>query len=73
MTPDTPPHSYSNTTSPASSMSPPTPTVPVDLTATIHGGKNNYQMSPSLTLSSELPPMHPLKSKMFALAIPAVW
>ncbi|KAJ7668627.1 hypothetical protein DFH06DRAFT_203920 [Mycena polygramma] len=74
MTPDTPPQSYSNTTSPASSISPPTPTGPVDLTARIHdGGKNNYEMSPGLALSSELPQIHPLKGKMFAFAIPAVW
>jgi len=73
MTPETPPHSYSNTTSPASSISPPTPTGPVDLTARIHEGKNHYEMSPSLSLSTELPQIHPLKSKMFAFAIPAVW
>ncbi|KAJ7659706.1 hypothetical protein DFH06DRAFT_1402746 [Mycena polygramma] len=74
MTPDTPPQSYSNTTSPASSIAPPTPTGPVDLTARIHdGGKNNYGMSPGLALSSELPQVHPLKDKMFAVAIPAVW
>ncbi|KAJ7782717.1 hypothetical protein B0H16DRAFT_1494079 [Mycena metata] len=66
MTPDTPPHSYSNTTSPASSISPPTPTGPVDLSARIHE-------SPPLTLAGELPPIHPLKNKMFAFAIPAVW
>ncbi|KAJ7869483.1 hypothetical protein B0H14DRAFT_3579877 [Mycena olivaceomarginata] len=41
MTPDTPPTSYSNTTSPASLISPPMPTGPVDLTARIHDGKNN--------------------------------
>ncbi|KAJ6589823.1 hypothetical protein DFH09DRAFT_1140209 [Mycena vulgaris] len=73
MTPETPPHSYSNTTSPASSISPPTPTGPVDFTARIHEGKNPYEISPSLTLSSEVPQVHPLKGKMFAFAIPAVW
>ncbi|KAJ7764075.1 hypothetical protein B0H14DRAFT_3895433 [Mycena olivaceomarginata] len=72
MTPDTPSHSYSNNTSPASSISPPTPTGAVDLTARIHEGRSKYD-SPSLTLSSELPPIHPLKSKMFAFAIRAVW
>ncbi|KAJ7502950.1 hypothetical protein B0H11DRAFT_1987142 [Mycena galericulata] len=73
MTPDTPSHSYSNTTSPASSISPPTPTGPVDHTARIHEGKNHYEISPGLAISSEVPPIHPLKSKMFAFAIPAVW
>ncbi|KAJ7818185.1 hypothetical protein B0H14DRAFT_3089563 [Mycena olivaceomarginata] len=73
MTPDTPTHSYSNTTSPASSISPPTPTGPVDLTARIHEPKSNYEMSPGLSLSSEIPQVHPLKGKMFAFAIPAVW
>ncbi|KAF7351155.1 Alternative cyclin Pcl12 [Mycena sanguinolenta] len=73
MTPDTPTHSYSNTTSPASSISPPTPTGPVDLTAAIHEPKGHFDTSPSLSLSSELIPIHPLKAKMFAFAIPAVW
>ncbi|KAJ7178777.1 hypothetical protein C8R43DRAFT_1189312 [Mycena crocata] len=73
MTPDTPPQSYSNTTSPASSISPPTPTEFVDLTASIvHDGKN-YKISPNLTISTEEPPIHPLKSKMFAFATPTVW
>ncbi|KAJ7931973.1 hypothetical protein B0H13DRAFT_2308120 [Mycena leptocephala] len=65
-TPDTPFHSYSNTTSPASSISPPTPTGPVTHTARVH-----YEMSPSFTISSEV--LHPLTSKMFAFAIPAAW
>jgi len=73
MTPDTPTHSHSNSTSPASSISPPTPTGPVDLTAAIHDPKSHYETSPGLSLSSEFVPTHPLKSKMFAFAIPAVW
>ncbi|KAF8178612.1 hypothetical protein K438DRAFT_1844095, partial [Mycena galopus ATCC 62051] len=71
MTPDTPTHSHSNSTSPASSISPPTPTGPVDLTAAIHDPKSHYETSPGLSLSSEFVPTHPLKSKMFAFAIPA--
>ncbi|KAJ7751052.1 hypothetical protein B0H16DRAFT_1841334 [Mycena metata] len=66
MTPDTPPRSYSTTTSPASSILPPTPTAPVDLSTKI-------LESLPLTLAGELPPTHPLKSKMFASAFPAVW
>ncbi|KAJ6456347.1 hypothetical protein C8R47DRAFT_1248872 [Mycena vitilis] len=74
MTPDTAPQRYSNTIFPASSIAPPTPTGAVDLTARIHDcGKSNYGMSPGLALSSELPQVHPLKGKMFAVAIPAVW
>ncbi|KAJ7706567.1 hypothetical protein B0H14DRAFT_3026247, partial [Mycena olivaceomarginata] len=73
MTPDTPTHSYSNTTSPASLISPPMPTGPVDLTARIHEPKSNYKMSPGLSLSNEIPQIHPLKGKMFTFAIPAVW
>ncbi|KAJ7182002.1 hypothetical protein C8R46DRAFT_1068908 [Mycena filopes] len=69
MTPDTPPHSHSNTTSPASSISPPTPTGPVDLTARI----SHHYDSPGFMLAGELPPIYPLKAKMFAYAIPAVW
>ncbi|KAJ7804844.1 hypothetical protein B0H14DRAFT_3773460 [Mycena olivaceomarginata] len=73
MTPDTLTHSYSNTMFPASSISPPTPTGPVDLTAGIHGPGGNCGMSPGLSLSSEIPQIHPLKGKVFAFAIPAVW
>jgi hypothetical protein len=70
-TPETPGQSYSATTSPASSLSPPTPTGPVDLTAKIHDpGK---ETTASLRIASELPPTHPLKAKMFAFAAPAVW
>ncbi|KAJ7616384.1 hypothetical protein DFH06DRAFT_1365586 [Mycena polygramma] len=69
-----PPPFYSNTTSPASSISPPTPTGLVDLNAKIHdGGKSNYEMSPGLALSSESWHTHPLKAKMFAFATPAIW
>ncbi|KAJ7826497.1 hypothetical protein B0H14DRAFT_3722492 [Mycena olivaceomarginata] len=73
MTPDTPTHTYSNTMSPASLILPPMPTGPVDLTARIHEPKSNYKMSPGLSLSSEIPQIHPLKGKMFTFAIPAVW
>ncbi|KAF7324794.1 Alternative cyclin Pcl12 [Mycena kentingensis (nom. inval.)] len=68
--PETPEQSNSATTSPASSLSPPTPTGPVDLTAKIHDGKDT---SASLRIAIELPPMHPLKGKMFAFAAPVVW
>jgi hypothetical protein len=51
MTPDTLTHSYSNTMFPASLISPPTPTGPVDLTARIHEPESNYEMSPGLSLS----------------------
>ncbi|KAJ7928709.1 hypothetical protein B0H13DRAFT_1597303 [Mycena leptocephala] len=73
MTPDTPPHSYSSTTSPAPSISPPRPTGPVDHTARIHEAKNVYEISPGLEISTEVPPIRWLKTKMFAFAIPAVW
>ncbi|KAJ7184270.1 hypothetical protein C8R46DRAFT_455905 [Mycena filopes] len=54
----TPRPRYSNTPLPASSIPPP-PTRPYD--------------SPKLALAVDLPPIHPLKAKMFAYAIPAVW
>ncbi|KAJ7878154.1 hypothetical protein B0H14DRAFT_2501075 [Mycena olivaceomarginata] len=73
MTPDTPSHIHSNTTSPASSISPPTPTGPVDHNVKIHEGKSHFEISPGLAISAEAPPIHPLKGKMFAFAIPAVW
>ncbi|KAJ7072651.1 hypothetical protein C8F01DRAFT_1104805 [Mycena amicta] len=72
-TPETPGHSHSATTSPASSVSPPTPTGPVDLNAKIHDVGKGYEMSGSLRIASDLPPTHPLKAKMFAFAAPAVW
>nr|GAT57840.1 alternative cyclin Pcl12 [Mycena chlorophos] len=72
-TPETPGHSYSNTTSPASSVSPPTPTGPVDLNAKIHDASKGYEMSGALRIAQDLPPTHPLKAKMFAFAAPAVW
>lgn len=73
MTPETPTGSHSNTTSPASSISPPTPTGPVDTTARIHEPKGHFDVSPTLGISSEVQSIHPLKGKMFAFAIPAVW
>jgi hypothetical protein len=45
----------------------------MDLMARIHKPKSNYEMSPGLSLSSEIPQIHHLKGKMFAFAIPAVW
>ncbi|KAJ7076819.1 hypothetical protein B0H15DRAFT_571811 [Mycena belliarum] len=73
MTPDTPPQSYSNTTSPASSVSPPTPTGPVDFTARIHEAKGHYEISPSLAMSNEVPQVQLLKGKTFSFAQPALW
>lgn len=67
--PDTPSPSYSNTTSPASSGSPSTPLGIVDFSARIRG----YSSSPIFSISEMMPPVHPLKSKMFALAIPSIW
>jgi hypothetical protein len=69
-TPDTPSTSHSNSTSPASSASPPTPAGIVDLSAKIASAES----SPVLSILAEKPPqVHPLKSKMFAYAMPAVW
>jgi len=68
-TPDTPSPSYSNTTSPASSASPATPIGIVDFSAKIRG----YDLSPNFSISEVMPPVHPLKSKMFAFAIPSIW
>jgi hypothetical protein len=73
MMPDTLTHSYSKTMFPASLISPPTPTGPVNLTAGIHRPGGNCGMSPSLSLLSEILQTHPLMGKMFAFAIPAVW
>ncbi|KAJ7163425.1 hypothetical protein C8R43DRAFT_1171322 [Mycena crocata] len=72
VTPDTPPHSYFDTTSPASSISPPTPPGPVDLTARI-SNDNSYEISPNLAITTEGSLTRSLKSKMFAFAIPAIW
>jgi hypothetical protein len=68
-TPDTPSSSYSNTTSPASSASPATPVGIVDFSAKIRG----YDSSPSFAISEVMPQVHPLKTKMFAFAIPSIW
>lgn len=69
-TPDTPSPSFSNSTSPASSGSPATPV----------GGDNYHHPkvrgldTPSVfMLSSEMPPVHPLKGQMFAMAMPSTW
>jgi hypothetical protein len=68
-TPDTPSPSYSNTTSPASSASPATPIGIDDFSAKIRG----FDSSPSFAISEVMPPVHPLKGKMFAFAIPSTW
>jgi hypothetical protein len=70
MTPPTPSPSNSTSTSPASSVSPPTPPGIDDLSAKIVSAES----SPSLSIRVEkAPPIHPLKTKMFAYAAPSVW
>ncbi|CAK5281666.1 unnamed protein product [Mycena citricolor] len=69
--PDTPGQSHSATTSPASSLSPPTPTGPVDDNARIYDGAKSDVAG--FRIAGELPSVHPLKNKMFAFAAPAVW
>jgi len=68
-TPDTPSPSFSNTTSPASSGSPATPVGGHDPNAKIRG------IDSSTTFGvTELPQAtHPLKTKMFAFAVPSGW
>lgn len=68
MTPDTPSPSYSNSTSPTSSASPSTPLCFEDFNAKIHG----YD-SPYFAIAKAIPPIHPLKGKMFAFALPSSW
>jgi hypothetical protein len=68
-TPDTPSPSYSNSTSPASSVSPPTPVGGEDYSAKIRG----VDSSPMFTITDIMPPVHPLKGQMFAFAHPSRW
>jgi len=68
-TPDTPSPSYSNSTSPASSASPATPVGGEDYNARVRG----LDSPPVFTLSREMPPVHPLKGQMFAMAMPSTW
>jgi hypothetical protein len=70
-TPDTPSSCSSSTsTSPTSTASPRTPAGIVDLSAQIA----SYDTSPGLSIRTEkAPPIHPLKAKMYAFAIPSVW
>ncbi|GLB37739.1 putative cyclin [Lyophyllum shimeji] len=68
-TPDTPSPSYSNSTSPASSASPATPVGGDDYSARVRG----LDTPPVFALSHEMPPVHPLKGQMFAMAMPSTW
>ncbi|KAG6864498.1 hypothetical protein C0991_009093 [Blastosporella zonata] len=67
--PQTPSPSYSNSTSPASSASPATPVGGEDYSARVHG----VDSTPTFTLTGAMPPVHPLKSQMSALAVPSRW
>jgi hypothetical protein len=66
--PDTPPASYSNSASPASSASPRTP-ANVEVS---HPQIKEPEVSPQFRLRP-LPPVHPLKGYMFAFAVPSSW
>ncbi|KAJ7868948.1 hypothetical protein B0H14DRAFT_3107216 [Mycena olivaceomarginata] len=68
--PITPPPLYKKSMSP---MTPDTPPHSYSNTTSPASSMSPPTPTGPLTLSSELPPIHPLKSKMFALAIPAVW
>ena len=68
-TPDTPSPSYSHTTSPASSGSPATPVGGPDPNPKIRG----VDLSPAFGVTDGSHTSHPLKSKMFAFAIPSGW
>jgi hypothetical protein len=68
-TPETPSPSYSNSTSPASSASPATPLGIEDFSAKIRG----HDVSPNFAITEMMPPIHPLKGKMFAFAMPSTW
>jgi len=70
LTPDTPSPSFSTATSPASSGSPATP-----VGGDVYNPKVHDFDSPSdLTLArEELPPIHPLKGQMYAMAVPSLW
>ncbi|KAM6502521.1 hypothetical protein JOM56_002498 [Amanita muscaria] len=66
--PDTPPAIYSNSTSPASSASPTTPTSMDEYNPKIQGA----DLSPHFALAEMQPPGQ-VKEKVFAIAIPAIW
>ncbi|KAF8070746.1 hypothetical protein FPV67DRAFT_1041364 [Lyophyllum atratum] len=68
-TPDTPSPSFSTSTSPASSASPATPVGGEDYSARVRG----LDTPPVFTLSRDMPPIHPLKGQMFAMAMPSNW
>lgn len=69
-TPDTPYSDSSSSSSPASSASPRTPVGLEDFSAKIASGSS----SPCLSIRAEkVSLLHPLKTKMFAFAIPAIW
>jgi len=67
--PDTPSPSYTNSTSPASSGSPATPIGVVDDHAQVRG----FDSPPIFTIQRDMPPVHPLKSQMYAVAVPSSW
>ncbi|KAG6813515.1 hypothetical protein H0H92_010220 [Tricholoma furcatifolium] len=67
--PQTPSPSYSTSTSPASSASPATPVGGEDYGARVHG----LDTDPIFSIIRTLPPVHPLKSQMSALAVPSRW
>ena len=68
-TPDTPSPSYSTSTSPASTASPPTPPGMEDCTARIISTSS----SPGIPKHDPVPVPPPSKVKMFAFASPSVW
>jgi len=68
-TPETPSPSFSNSTSPASSGSPATPVGGDDYHARVRG----IDSPPTFMLQREMPPVHPLKGQMFAVAMPSTW
>ncbi|KIY50267.1 hypothetical protein FISHEDRAFT_64911 [Fistulina hepatica ATCC 64428] len=65
--PDTPSPYYSEGTSPASTASPQTPVGPENNNVTIQTG------SPSLSILSTIPNIHPLKGRMYAKPVPSKW
>ncbi|KAG6837079.1 hypothetical protein H0H93_015347 [Arthromyces matolae] len=67
--PQTPSPSYSSSSSPASSASPATPVGVEDYSARVKG----LDATPIFSIQSTMPPVHPLKSQMSALAIPSRW
>jgi hypothetical protein len=68
-TPDTPSPSFSNSTSPTSSASPATPLGGPESSAKIRG----VDPSPSFGVTDITHAVHPLKTKMFAFAVPTGW